>query len=128
MRMSNKQKLAMTVQRVFQILVQHPHGLSSNDLWDELTKSFHPSNGNGNGAGNGNSVLSSFENFTFSCVGPIKAGWLLAERNHWTLTKEGKKAFADYADAQRLLDEAGRLSFEGWLAVNFPARTPLRAD
>ena len=121
MRMSNKQKLAMTVQRVFQILMQYPHGLSSNDLWDELTKSLHSPSGNGNGTGNGNSVLSSFENFTFSCVGPIKAGWLLAERNHWTLTKEGKKAFADYADAQQLVDEAGRLSSQGWLAVNFPA-------
>src|SRR6266576_3702079 len=101
MRMSNKQELAMTVQRVFKILAQHPRGLSSNDLWDELTDSLHPSNGNGNGNANGNGALSSFENFTFSCVGPIKAGWLLAERNHWTLTDEGKKAFGDYADAQQ---------------------------
>jgi len=119
MRMSNKQKLAMTVQRVFQILAEHPRGLSSNDLWDELTNSLHAPKGNGNG--NGNGVLSSFENFTFSCVGPIKAGWLSAERNHWTLTEEGKKAFANYADAQQLVDEAGKLSSQGWLAVHFPA-------
>ncbi len=117
MKISNKQKVALTVQRVFQILAQHPQGLSSNDLWDELNNSLHASNGNGNGKG----LLSSFENFTFSCVGPIKAGWLSAERNHWTLTEEGKKAFANYAEAQQLVDEAGKLSSQGWLAVHFPA-------
>ena len=109
----------MTVQRVFQLLAQHPQGLSSNDLWDELTKSLHASNGNG--SGNGKSLLSSFEVFTFSCVGPIKAGWLSAERNHWSLTAEGKKAFESFTDARQLVDEAGKLSSQGWLAVNFPA-------
>src|SRR5438128_10806021 len=111
MRISKKQKLAMTVQRVFQILAQHPRGLSSNELWDELTSAHHLSNSNGNG----NSVLSSFENFTFSCVGPIKAGWLSAERNHWMLTTEGKKAFESYTDAEQLLAEAGKRSSQGWL-------------
>ncbi len=48
----------MIVQRVFQILAEHPRGLSSNDLWDELTNSLHAPKGNGNG--NGNGVLSSF--------------------------------------------------------------------
>ena len=115
--MSKKQKLAMTVQRVFQILAQHPRGLSSNELWDALTFS-HDSL---NGTGNGNGALSSFENFTFSCVGPIKAGWLSAERNYWTLTAEGKKAFEKYTDAQQLLAEAGKRSSQGWLAVHFPA-------
>lgn len=117
MRMSSKQRLAITVQRVFQILAQHPQGLSSDDLWKELTNSLHALSGNGNGE----SALASFENFTFFCVGPIKAGWLSAERNHWSLTTEGKKAFEDFADAQKLVDEAARLSPQGWLAVNFPA-------
>src|SRR5882724_1722920 len=108
--MSKKQKLAMTVQRVFQILAQHPKGLSSNELWDELRSAHHSAIGNGNGYG----LLSSFENFTFSCVGPIKAGWLLAERNHWALTPEGMKAFASYTNAQQLLSEAGKRSFQGW--------------
>lgn len=110
MRTSRKQKLAQTVQRVFQILSQYPEGLSSNELWEQLTAN---TNGNGNGH-------SSFEKFSFSCVGPIKAGWLTAERNQWRLTPEGRTAFENYPDAQQLLSESGKRSSQGWLAVNFP--------
>lgn len=113
---TKRQHLVANVQRVFQILVEHPDGLSSKDLWEQLA-AHHSTNG-GNHNSNGDSP--SFEELSFSCVGPIKAGWLVVERNHWVLSTEGKRAYENYGDPQQLMTESGKRSPQGWLAVHLP--------
>src|SRR6185436_14811377 len=49
-----------------------------------------------------------------------KAGWLVVERNHWTVSSEGKEAYENYQDAQQLIAEAGKRSTQGWLAMRLP--------
>src|SRR6185369_12109794 len=116
-----RQQLTLKVHQMFQLLLQHPGGLSTKDLWSQLQQTPHAGNGNGNGDGNGaNGASLSFEELSFFCVGPIKAGWLIVERNHWTISPEGKKAFASYNSPQQLIAEAGKRSTQGWLATQFP--------
>lgn len=116
--MTNKRRhLVENVQRVFQILLKHPDGLSSKELW-ELLKPSHQSTNGGEHSSNGNSL--SFEELSFSCLGPIKAGWLVVERNHWIISTSGRLAYQDYSDPQQLLTEAGKRSKQGWLAIHLP--------
>ena len=87
-------------------------------MWSQLELFHHAENGsNGNGA-NGSSP--SFEEFSFFCVGPIKAGWLVVERNHWTLSITGRNAYKTYNDPHQLMTEAAKQSMQGWLATRFP--------
>src|SRR6185295_7029437 len=91
-----RRQLTLRVHQLCQILLQHPGGLSTSDLWSQLEELQHAENGsNGNGA-NGKAL--SFEDFSFFCVGPIKAGWLVVERNQWSLTQSGRTAYEAYAD------------------------------
>src|SRR6185369_15596345 len=114
-----RQQLTLKVHQVFQLLLEHPGGLSTKDLWSQLQQTPHRGNGNGNGNG-ANAALLTFEELSFFCVGPIKAGWLVVERNHWTVSTEGKKAFASCSSPQELIAEAGKRSTQGWLATQFP--------
>jgi hypothetical protein len=115
---SKRHQLTLRVHRLFQILLQHPDGLSTKDLWSQLERNHDTGTGsNGNGT-NGSSP--SFEEFSFFCVGPIKAGWLLVERNMWSLSTAGRSAYESYRDPQQLMTEAGKCSTQGWLATRFP--------
>ena len=118
MRTTNKQQLAAEVQRIFQILLQQPGGLTTSDLWLQLERFHSKENGtNGNGA---SALTPSFEELSFFCVGPIKAGWLVVERNLWTLSPAGRNAYENYGHPLQLMTEAGKLSAQGWLSVHFP--------
>ncbi|HEV7744022.1 MAG TPA: hypothetical protein VGO56_03400 [Pyrinomonadaceae bacterium] len=118
MKKNTRQQLSGKIQQLFQLLLQHPEGLSTKDMWSQLQPS-NPSDNGANGNGNNGSSLS-FEEFSFFCVGPIKAGWLVVERNHWSASTEGKKAFENYPDAQQFVTEAGKRSTQGWLATHLP--------
>lgn len=117
---TKRPQLTLKVHQLFQLLLQHPAGLSTNELWNQLEQIHHSENGNGNGNGNGHGKSFSFEEFSFFCVGPIKAGWLIVERNQWSLSPAGRMAYENYADPQQLVTEAGKLSTQGWLATRFP--------
>jgi hypothetical protein len=102
----------LRVHQLFRILGQHPEGLSTKDMWSQLELLHHAENSsNGNGA-KGSS--SSFEEFSFFCVGPIKAGWLVVERNRWTLSITGRNAFQTYDDPHQLMTEAAKQSMQGY--------------
>ena len=87
-------------------------------MWSQLELVHRLENGNnGNGA---NGSTPSLEEFSFYCVGPIKAGWLVVERNHWSVSAAGKEAYENYRDAQQFITEAGKRSTQGWLAMHLP--------
>jgi hypothetical protein len=112
---SRKRRLANGVQGVFEILKRYPDGLTTAQLRQQLSEieqsspdSAIPQN-------------PSFEDLTFSCVGPIKAGWLSIDRYRWRLSESGRKACEDYKDPLQFMSEAGKRSFQGRLAVTFPS-------
>ena len=95
--------------------MRYPEGLTTAQLQQQLSEMEESSSDA--------AVLQdlSFEDLTFSCVGPIKAGWLTIDRDRWHLSESGRKAYEDYKDPSRFMSEAGKLSFQGRLAVTFPA-------
>lgn len=117
---TKRQHLVEHVQRVFKILQDYPEGLSSKSLWVQLALSAESGNGNGNASNNPHNGVPPFEELSFACVGPIKAGWLMVVGNRWLLTEEGKKAYETFGNPRQLMLEAGKKSTQGWLAVNFP--------
>ena len=56
-----------------------------------------------------------------SSIAMIKAGWIVIDRGHWSLSVEGANAIERYADPGDFILEASRRSLQGWLSV----RTPL---
>lgn len=113
---TKRKHLVENVQRIFKILRDHPDGLSGKGLWEQLALLA----ASGNGKGNSHGEVPSFEELSYACVGPIKAGWLVIAGSRWVLSEEGKKAYENYGDSQQLMIEAGRRSPQGWLAVHFP--------
>src|SRR6185295_9358536 len=115
---TKRRQLTTKVHHLFQLLLKHPEGLSTKDMWNQIELAHHTANGvNRNGA---NGSTPSFEEFSFFCVGPIKAGWLVVERNHWTVSPAGKEAYEKYADPQTFIAEVGKRSTQGWLATRLP--------
>jgi hypothetical protein len=82
MAIDKKQQLAESVQCVFLVLKQHPEGLSTKELWEHLNQLLNQEA----------DTNPSFEEISFACVGPIKAGWLVVDRHWWLLSPEGKRA------------------------------------
>lgn len=115
MAISKKLRLANGVQCVFEILKTHPEGLTTRDLQHALSEMEKSSPDS--------AILQdlSFEDLSFSCVGPIKAGWLTIDRDRWRLSELGRKAFEEYRDPKQFMSEAGKVTFQGRLAVTFPA-------
>src|ERR671912_611425 len=117
---TKRQHLVEHVQRIFKILLEHPEGLPSKGLWEQLALSAESGNGNGNAGKSKHNGVPSFEELSFACVGPIKAGWLTVAGNCWVLTAQGKQAYENFPSPQQLMREAGKKSAQGWLAINFP--------
>ena len=45
----------------------------------------------------------------FSTIGAVKAGWLVKEKGHWSLTEEGRNAYAKFSDPEAFYVETSRL-------------------
>lgn len=118
MLLSTKKKTGMLIREIFGMLVEHPDGLSTGDIWERLQR-WQMKEFEGREGAKG-PLLRSFEQVSFRCVAPIRAGWLHIDRNRWRLSDEGKKAYFEYSDPIQLMNEAGRHSVRGWLSVYFP--------
>jgi restriction system protein len=45
----------------------------------------------------------------FSTIGPVKAGWLVKNKGRWSLTEDGRAAYATFTDPEAFSHEAHRL-------------------
>src|SRR5262245_36839274 len=94
---------------VFQILLSHPDGLPAKEVLarlqgavppTEFEKTMYPERPN----------VRRYEKIVrFSTIGPVKAGWLTKNKGLWSLSDEGRKAFAQYSDPERFASEFDRL-------------------
>jgi hypothetical protein len=103
------------IREIFGMLMEHPEGLSTSDIWERLQQWQAHCDHDATAP-----LLPSFEQASFRCVAPIRAGWLRIDRHHWSLSEEGRKAYVKYSDPIRLMNEAGRHSVRGWLSVHLP--------
>jgi restriction system protein len=49
----------------------------------------------------------------FSTIGPVKAGWLVKDNGHWSVTDEGRAAYSRFENPAEFMREATRL-YRAW--------------
>lgn len=100
---------------VFKILLDHADGLPANEVLERLEKVVPPTGFEKSDYPNRPGVRR-FEKITrFATIAPVKAGWLIKSKGRWTLTDEGKKAYAQFQDPENFVREGGRL-YRQWAA------------
>jgi hypothetical protein len=106
------------VRKIFKILSNQPQGLPIKEVCERLLLL---QNEKLNGSGTIDEFdLKAFEDLTFSCIAPNRAGWLLIKKHQWSLSPEGRSAYERYQDPETFIVEAGNLSIKGWLSVHLP--------
>jgi restriction system protein len=45
----------------------------------------------------------------FATIGPVKAGWLVKDKGHWSLTDQGRAAYGEFSEPEAFQREATRL-------------------
>ena len=115
-----RQRRSELTAKMLEALFQHPDGLSFTDLLGHIEKtaslkaeersshSLQPS-------------LRCFEEAIWTgTIAPVKAGWLRSDRDQLSLTKAGRRAFAEIGDSSELIEKAASQSLRGWLSVHTP--------
>lgn len=103
------------VQKVIEILKDHPEGIQAKDVIKQVEESvaltpfeqsMYPKN----------PTVRRFEKIVrFSTIGPVKAGWILKSKGRWAVTDQGLKAYKEFKDPEKLFAEAHRL-YRQWAA------------
>jgi restriction system protein len=98
---------------IFELLMDKPDGLPAKDILSEIPKTtqltefesgYYPSTPNSQ----------RFEKIVrFATIGPVKAGWLVKSKGRWFITEEGKQAYRNMPDPEKLFKEASRL-YQVW--------------
>ena len=100
------------IRKVFEVLIDNPDGMQAKEIISrveklleltEFERSFYPKAPN----------IRRFDKILrFSTIGPVKAGWLVKSKGIWTLTEEGKKAYTNITDPEKLMKEARKLYYK----------------
>jgi hypothetical protein len=105
---ARRRHTGMLVRRIFEILQAHPQGLHFKKIVKLLeTNGQTPE-----------SLLT--EQVASGCVAPIKAGWLLNDRDVFAVSPKGVEAYKRFPDPTQFMIAASRSSFRGWLSVYLP--------
>src|SRR4028119_1650198 len=112
---TTRRRAGELVRKAFEILLEYPQGLPAHAVLERIEQTFSLSELERNR--DPVAWVQQFEQATrFGIIAPIKAGWLFDDKDHWSLTAEGRRAYARFEDPEKFLLEAGRLSFKGRLA------------
>lgn len=102
------------VRKAFEILVNHPEGLTPVVVLQRLKKDLPEQ------YKDGLYLRKIWEGLIYGMVAPKNALWLRDNEGLWSVTEEGRQAFQQFRDPEQFLIEAGRRSFKGWIAASFP--------
>lgn len=115
-----RRRVGELVRGVFQILLSNPEGLPAKQVLEQLQTGVPPTEFERT-TYPGRSNVRRYEKIVrFSTITAVKAGWLVKNKGLWSLTDEGRKAFAQYPDPERFSIEAGRL-YRQWKQQQPPA-------
>ena len=94
---------------IFKFLMDKPDGSPAKDILSEIPKEikltefecgYYPSTPGSQ----------RFEKIVrFATIGPVKAGWLVKSKGRWFITDEGKQAYRNFPDPEKLYRETSRL-------------------
>jgi restriction system protein len=81
------------VRGVFSTLREHPEGMAAADVLVALEKRVPPTEFEQTYYPKAPNVRRYEKIVRFSTISAVKAGWLVKEKGHWTLTDDGRAAF-----------------------------------
>lgn len=101
------------VRKLFELLIPHPDGLPAREAISALIGKVELTEYE---KGSYESGGQRFEKIVrFATVDCVKAGWLLKQKGRWSITDEGKKAYAAIADPEAFYRRAVKL-YHQWKA------------
>jgi restriction system protein len=101
------------VRGVFEVLRDKPDGLPASQVLKLLEERVPPTPFEQSTYSNQPNVRRYGKIVRFATIASVKAGWLVKSKGHWTLTEEGRAAYATFADPEALLRESNRL-YRAW--------------
>jgi restriction system protein len=104
-----RQRQGELVQAVLGVLAEHPDGLSANEVLVEVERRVKPTPFEQSEYPKAPGVRRFDKIVRFSTIGPVKAGWMVKSKGTWTITDDGRKALATFADPAEFMREADRL-------------------
>ena len=104
------------------ILLDFPDGLPAKELLEKLASVVPPTDFEKSEYPNRPGVRRFEKIVRFATIAPVKAGWLIKSKGRWTLTEEGRRAYAQFQDPEKFVKEGGRL-YRQW-AENRPDTLP----
>jgi hypothetical protein len=105
---------------MLEVLFQHPEGLPFAAVLEHVEKTSALS-ADERAPHDLQPALRCFEEAVWTgTIALVKAGWLRNDREHLSLTKAGRRVFAESGDATKLIEKAAARSAKGWLSVNMP--------
>ncbi len=114
----SRRRRGTLVREVFEILLPHPEGLHFSEILQLVQASQEVSaTRDRHSAGPAEGF---HEEVACGCIAPIKAGWLISNKDVFVVSPVGIEAYNRYKDPGQFMVEASRSSFRGWLSVYFP--------
>lgn len=99
------------IRGVFEILQEHPDGISVRALLEEMRKRYPPLPGERETI---NENLSRYEaSIHFMSIGTVKAGWLVKQKGKWYITEQGRQAFTKITDPEEFVQQIDKL-YRDW--------------
>ena len=97
------------VRGVFQVLLSNHEGLPAKEILQRIQNVVPPSAFEASEYANRPGVRRYERIIRFSTIPAVKAGWLVKDKGHWSLTEEGRQAYEKFGDAVQFMREAIRL-------------------
>jgi restriction system protein len=94
---------------VFEVLMDAPEGLQASDVLKALEQRVAPTPEEQEGYASRPGVRRFEKVVRFATIGPVKAGWLVKDKGIWTLSDDGRAAYATFQDPLALSREWTRL-------------------
>lgn len=99
------------IRGAFEILQEHPDGISVRALLEEMRKRYPPLPGERETI---NENLSRYEaSIHFMSIGAVKAGWLVKQKGKWYITEQGRQAFTKITDPEEFVQQIDKL-YRDW--------------
>lgn len=96
---------------VFAVLMDKPDGLPAQQVLREVEASVPPTPFEQATYPNRPAVRRYPKHVRFASISPVKAGWLVKNKRQWSLTDDGRAAYASFTDPEAFQREANRLYF-----------------
>jgi restriction system protein len=111
------------VRGVFSVLLDHADGMPVTDLLREVEKRVSPTEFEASMYPNKPNIRRYEKIIRFSTIVAVKAGWLVKDKGHWSLTNEGRQAYERFSDPEAFQLEAIRL-YRAWKKQQPTAEIP----